>query len=126
MPVRMSLKKFEAVARRAIAGLPKEFQPYVADCMLCIEPYASDELLDEMEVPEDEDIYGLYEGAALTERRHDDFPQMPPRIILYYEPLMADCETEAELVREIQLTVVHEVGHHFGLDERRLEELGFE
>jgi predicted Zn-dependent protease with MMP-like domain len=121
----MTPKKFEKIARKALAALPDAFQPYLQDVMLIIEPYPSDELLEELEVPEDEDLFGLYEGAALTERSSGDAPDLPPRVILYYEPLLDACETEEELIEEIQKTVVHEIGHFFGLDEEKLEELGY-
>ena len=124
--LKMSPRKFEKIARRAIDSLPAEFQPYVRDIVLVIEPYASDELLDDLSVPEDEDLFGLYEGPALTDRNVNDQPEMPPRMILYYEPLLDECETEEELIHEIQTTVLHEIGHHFGLDEDRLAELGYE
>jgi len=78
-----------------------------------------------MGLEKDEDLFGIYEGAALTERSVADAPEMPPRLILFQEPLLDACETEDELIHEIQVTVLHEVGHHFGLDEDRLEELGF-
>jgi len=125
-PLAMSPRQFEKVARRALAELPAEFQPYLRDVVLVVEAYASDELLDELGVPEDEDLFGLYEGPALTERSSTDPPEMPPRVILYYEPLLDACETEEELIHEIQTTVLHELGHHFGLDEDRLAELGYE
>jgi len=122
----MGPKRFGKIARRAIARLPEEFQPYVQDVMLVLEPYAPDELLDDLGVPADEDLFGLYEGPSLDERGAGGTPEMPPRITLYYAALLDDCETEEELVHEIQTTVLHEIGHHFGLDEDRLTELGYE
>ena len=124
--LRMSVKRFKEIARQAIAGLPAEFQPYVRNLMLVVKPYPSDELLDDLGVPEDEDLFGYYEGVAVIDRHADDLPGAPPRIILYREPLMAACASEEELKHEIQVTVLHELGHHFGLDEGRLAELGFE
>jgi predicted Zn-dependent protease with MMP-like domain len=121
----MTPEEFTAVARRAIENLPEEFRPHVAEIDIVVEPHASDELLDELGVPEDEDIYGLFEGTYLTERSIHDAPEMPPRITLFYEPLLEDCETEEELVHEIQVTVLHEIGHFFGLEEEDLERLGF-
>jgi predicted Zn-dependent protease with MMP-like domain len=122
----ISPRRFEKIARKAIAGLPGEFQPFLRDVMLVVEPYAADELLDDLEVPEDEDLFGLYEGPSLAERSSADAPEMPPRVILFYEAFLDECETEDELLHEIQTTVLHEIGHHFGLDEERLAELGYE
>jgi predicted Zn-dependent protease with MMP-like domain len=122
----MTKEEFRRIAQRALRRLPEEFRPYVADCMLIIRRRPSPRLLREMEVPEEDALYGLYEGSALTERRHDDMPSLPPRVILFYEPLLEECETEKELIRQIQVTVLHEIGHHLGLDEERLAELGYE
>jgi predicted Zn-dependent protease with MMP-like domain len=124
--MRMSPKRFREIAEEAVKALPAEFQPFLADCALAVEPRASRGKLEELGVPEDEDLFGLYEGVALIDRHLDDLPGPPPRVTLYFKPLLEACATEAELRREIQLTVLHEVGHHFGLDEKRLEELGFE
>ena len=121
----MTPKEFKAVARKAIENLPEEFRTHVAEIDILVEPHASDDVLSELGVPEDEDIYGLFEGTFLTERNLSDAPEMPPRITLFYEPLLADCETEEELVHEIQVTVLHEIGHFFGLEEEDLERLGF-
>lgn len=121
----MSPKKFKRIARRAIETLPEEFRPYLENVLLIVEPFPSDELLESLGVPEDEDLFGLYEGPALTEQSVSDAPELPPRITLYYEPLLDACETEEELIHEIQTTVLHEIGHHFGLDEEQLERLGY-
>lgn len=122
----MTPNQFEAVARKAIAKIPAEFQPYLEECTLHIEPRATKAKLRELEMDDDEELFGLYEGTPLIERRHDDPPEGPPRITLYYEPLLDYCLDEKELVYEIQVTVLHEIGHHFGLDENRLAELGYE
>jgi predicted Zn-dependent protease with MMP-like domain len=122
----MTPAQFKRIARQALQSMPEEFQTLVADCMLVIEPNPSRELLKDLDVGDDEDLFGLYEGTALTERNCNDAPEPPPRIILFYEPLLSACETEEELIAEIQKTVLHEIGHHFGMDEERLAELGFE
>ena len=122
----MTVNEFKRIARDAISSIPDEFQPYVKDIVIVVEPHASDALLDSLGVPEDEDIYGLYEGVSLLEHNASDAPQLPPRIILYYEPLIEGCESEEQMIHEIQTTVLHEIGHHFGLDEERLTELGYD
>lgn len=122
----MTLRQFRRIARRAIGGLPKALRPYADECMVLVKRRPSRKLLRQMEISEDEVLYGLYEGPALGERRHDDLAEIPSRIILFYEPLVEDCETEEELAREIRRTVLHEIGHHFGMDEERLEKLGYD
>lgn len=121
----MTLKRFKAIARQAIRELPAQFHPHVDEIVVLVKAEASEKLRRELRLEPDEDIFGLYEGPALTERQGSDAPAMPPRILLFYEPLLDACGTDAELKREIQITVLHEIGHFFGLDEEQLERLGF-
>jgi predicted Zn-dependent protease with MMP-like domain len=71
------------------------------------------------------DTLGLYDGVALTERDQYGFGEMPDRIILYREPLLAACENLDELRHEVHVTLVHEIGHFYGIDDDRLHELGW-
>ncbi|MFC5928489.1 metallopeptidase family protein [Cryobacterium melibiosiphilum] len=71
------------------------------------------------------DTLGLYDGIALTERDQYGFGEMPDRIILYREPLLAACETLDELRDEVHITLVHEIAHFYGIDDDRLHELGW-
>ncbi|HKT55554.1 MAG TPA: metallopeptidase family protein [Microbacterium sp.] len=71
------------------------------------------------------DLLGLYDGIALTERDRYGIGELPDRIILYREPHLAACDTEAELRDEVHTTLVHEIGHFYGIDDERLHELGW-
>ena len=71
------------------------------------------------------DLLGLYDGVALTERGQYGFGELPDRIILYREPLLAICETVDELKDEIHVTLVHEIAHFYGLSDDQLHELGW-
>lgn len=71
------------------------------------------------------DTLGLYEGVALTERGQYGFGELPDRIVVYREPLLAACETLEELKDEIHVTLVHEIAHYYGIDDDRLHELGW-
>lgn len=122
----MTVREFRRIARRAIARLPAELRPYADDCMVLVKRRPSRKLLRSLEISEEEGLYGLYEGPSLGERQCDRIAEEPPIIVLFYEPLVEDCETSEELEREIHLTILHEIGHHFGLDEDRLAELGYE
>ena len=77
--------------------------------------------------PEDDtlDTLGLYDGVALTERGQYGFGEMPDRIVLYREPLLAICDTLDDLHDEIHITLVHEIAHFYGIDDDRLHELGW-
>ena len=121
----MELTEFKRIVRRALERIPAELKIYVDECQIIFEPCASAEKRRELEVADDEVLFGLYEGVPLPERHVNDPPSMPPRIYLFYETLLEECDDEDELIHEIQTTVLHEAGHHFGLDEDKLAELGF-
>jgi predicted Zn-dependent protease with MMP-like domain len=73
---------------------------------------------------DDPDLLGLYVGVPLTERGHEP-PLGPSRILIFRRPLTEMCDSIDELREEIRITVLHEIGHHFGMDEDRLDELGY-
>jgi predicted Zn-dependent protease with MMP-like domain len=71
------------------------------------------------------DLLGLYEGTALTERDQYGFGELPDRIILYREPLLAHCSDLDDLRDQVHITLVHEIGHFYGIDDEQLHELGW-
>ena len=113
--MRMSERAFRGLVEEALGLVPAEFQPYLEGLSVVIEDWAPDDLLDAMGVPEDETLYGLYTGRALTEGPPEP-GELPPRITLYRGPLLEDCADAEELRREIATTVLHEIAHHFGID----------
>ncbi|BDU78556.1 metallopeptidase family protein [Mesoterricola sediminis] len=123
--MRMNRQDFEAVVARALDLIPEDFQPYLAGIPVVVEDEPSDELLDAMEVPLDETLYGLYEGPALDEEV-PGFGDLPARIIVYRLPHLEAARNRGELEREVATTVLHEVAHRFGIEEARLEELGWD
>jgi predicted Zn-dependent protease with MMP-like domain len=110
---------------------PDEFEKVVIDELVEL----PDEMVDGLEnlvfVTEDRpadgslDLLGLYEGTALTDRDQYGFGELPDRIVLYREPLLAICETLDELRDEIHVTLVHEIAHYYGIDDDQLHELGW-
>jgi predicted Zn-dependent protease with MMP-like domain len=112
----MDRERFEALVDQALDGIPDELAALVRNVVVLVED----------EPPEDEpDLLGLYEGIALTERWGDPTMQLPDRIFVFRGPLLDMCESEEELVDEVRITVVHEVAHHFGIDDDRLHDLGY-
>ncbi len=122
--MRVSDKAFRRLVDEALALVPEEFRPYLDGVPVLVEDWPPETLLEDLGLPVDETLYGLYSGPALTEGVQVS-GDLPPRITIYRGPLLEDCESEADLRREIATTVLHEVAHHFGIGEARLEELGW-
>ncbi len=106
---------FEALVERALDEIPAEIASQVHNVVVLVED----------DPPRGEpDLLGLYEGVSLTERTADH-TGLPDRITVFRRPLLAMCASPEELVREVRITVVHEIAHHFGIDDDRLHELGY-
>jgi len=108
-------RSFEALVEQALDGIPDEISSLVHNVVVPVE--------DEPP-PDDPDLLGVYDGVSLTERS-SDHTGLPDRITIYRRPLLEMCDDPDELVREVRITVVHEIAHHFGIDDRRLHELGY-
>ncbi len=111
---------------------PEEFEELVAEALDTLPPDLA-RLIDnvvvvvEDDAPEDDpDLLGLYSGIPLTERGTWYAGVLPDRITIYRLPTLAMCETVEEVVEEVEITVVHEIAHHFGIDDDRLHELGYD
>ena len=107
--------KFDDHVRAALDSLPSHLAAALDNVAIVIED----------EHPDDPDLYGLYEGIPLPERG-DMAGTLPDRITIFRLPLEEEFDDPQELEREIRVTVLHELGHYFGLDEDRLAELGYE
>jgi predicted Zn-dependent protease with MMP-like domain len=75
--------------------------------------------------PDEPDLLGLYEGIALTERDSDYGGSLPDTITIYRQALLDICDSDDDVVEEVAVTVIHEIAHHFGIADDRLEELGW-
>ncbi|HOS96524.1 MAG TPA: metallopeptidase family protein [Deltaproteobacteria bacterium] len=116
---------FARIVRRAVDRIPDEIMRHVQNVAITVEDWPSEELLADMGLPPDEPLLGVYTGVALPERSLSSPEIFPDTIILFREPLLDICETVEELEEEIEITVVHEIAHYFGISEERLEELGY-
>ena len=109
---------------------PQRFEELVSDALDLIPPGLA-KAIDNVVVlvadrhPEDPDLLGLYEGIALTERDSTYAGALPDTITIFRGSLLEICDTEDEVVEEVAITVIHELAHHFGIDEERLHELGW-
>ena len=116
MPVEMEREEFERLVEAALEAIPDEIAALVRNVAVIVEDDAP---------PDDPDLLGLYDGIALTERYGEPRMELPDRIFIYRRPLLDFCDDAAQLAEEVRVTVVHEVAHHFGIDDDRLDELGY-
>jgi predicted Zn-dependent protease with MMP-like domain len=117
VPIDMEPERFDALVDQALDDIPDELARLVRNVVVLVE--------DEPPEGEPDDLLGLYDGVALTERDGSLSMNLPDRIFVFRGPLLDFVESEDELVREVRITVVHEIAHHFGIDDRRLHELGY-
>lgn len=115
--------EFDRLVEAALEELPERFREHIANVVITIEDRPSPELCQDHDLPDD--LLGFYAGVPVTEASHLDSPTALDRIYLFRDNLCALCTTRAELVDEVRITLLHEIGHHFGLDEDRLDELGY-
>lgn len=106
--------------------MPPPFRERLRDVDIVVKRRPSASALEEADLAPDEDMYGFYRGVPLTERDSGYNLVAPDIIEIYQDALEADFEAEGDLVREIRTTVLHELGHFFGIDDDRLHELGLE
>jgi len=115
MVVAMSHRRFDELVADALDTIPPELMRAMDNVVV---------LVDDRH-PDDPSLLGLYEGVALTERTSDYGGVLPDRITIYREAILDVCADEDEVVDEVAVTVVHEVAHHFGIDEETLHRLGW-
>ncbi len=116
---------FDRAVEQALAEVPEEFRPYLENLMVEVRRRPDAKLMREYDVPDD--LLGLYVGTPLEDKGvGSPLSPMPDRILIFRDNLCEMCDDWVDLVDEIRITVLHELGHHFGLDEDRLEELGYE
>ena len=112
----LPLPQFEELVADALDEVPAELMALLDNVVVLVEDRN----------PEEPELLGLYEGYALTERGWQYGGALPDRIMIYREAICDICATEDDVVEEVLVTVVHEIAHHFGIDDRRLHELGWE
>jgi len=114
---------FDRLVERAIAGIPSPFREALAEVAIVIDDEPTPRQRRENDLAEDEMLYGLYEGVPRTEYGAD-WVAVPNRITLFRLPLEEDFPDPRDLADEVRITVIHELAHHLGIDDDRLEDLG--
>lgn len=123
--ISLSPAEFDRAVKAALDEIPAQFQPYLENVIVEVRDVPDTAFMREHDVPDD--LLGLYDGVPLEEKGVEGVPvPLPDRIYLFRDNLCEMAATRAELIGEIRITLLHEVGHHFGLDEDRLAELGYE
>ena len=112
----MTRERFEELVSEALDELPPELTTMMQNVVIMVEDDSP---------PGEPTLLGLYEGYALTDRGWDYGGVLPDRITLYRNPILRICDTEDDVVDEVAVTVVHEIAHHFGIDDARLHDLGW-
>lgn len=119
----MTREAFERLVREAVTLIPKRFRREIRNLALVVESEPSAELLEEMEIEPPDTLYGLYQGTPLPERTWAYGNTLPDRIVIFQRPIEEDCEDEDDIRAVIGETLIHEVGHYFGLSEEEIEEI---
>jgi predicted Zn-dependent protease with MMP-like domain len=109
-------ERFEELVAEALDAVPASLLALLDNVVLMVEDHPP---------ADDPYLLGRYEGVPLTERGTRYSGVLPDRISIYRLPILAMCRSDAEVVREVNITVVHEIAHHFGIDDHRLHELGY-
>jgi len=113
----MTRSVFEELVAEALELLPDEFDRELDNVAVVVEDEPEAEVLADVGLdPEEDDLFGLYQGTPLTER--DSFySELPDRIVIYRLPILRACRSRRQVIREVRDTVVHELGHHLGMEE---------
>ncbi|MCK6555246.1 metallopeptidase family protein [Candidatus Binatia bacterium] len=122
----MDRARFEALVQEAIDALPEEFARELDNVAIVIEDEPDAEVLRSVGLdPHVDTLFGLYQGIPLPERGISYSGALPDKISIYYRPLRTACLTPDQLRREIRTTLIHEIGHYFGMDDDEIERLGY-
>jgi predicted Zn-dependent protease with MMP-like domain len=119
----MTRERFQQLVVEAVTLIPKRFRREMKNLALVVEDEPDETLLDEMEIEPADSLYGLYQGTPLPERTWDFGNNLPDRITIYQLPIEEDCADEDEIRAVIGETLIHEVGHYFGMSEDEIEEI---
>jgi predicted Zn-dependent protease with MMP-like domain len=117
----MTRRQFERLVGEAVRTIPERFRQAIQNLAIIVEDEPSDDLLDEMGVEPPDTLLGLYQGTPLTERRWDHGNALPDRIVLFQGPIEDSSEDDDDAIVAIGETLIHELGHYFGMSEAEIE-----
>lgn len=117
----MTREQFERLVVEAVALIPKRFRREMHNLALVVEAEPGPDLLEEMAIEPPDTLYGLYQGTPLPERSWAFGNALPDRITIFQAPIEEDCDDVDEIRAVIGETLIHEVGHYFGMNEDEIE-----
>jgi len=118
--MRLSCEQFRSLVARALDDLPPRFSALLKNITVLVEEQADEEVLAAVGVEHPDALLGLYCGVPQTERDAIFVPELPDRVVLYQRPITALCRNRREVIREVRDTLLHEIGHHFGLSDHEM------
>ena len=119
----MNRREFEELVAKALRKLPKTFKDKIKNVAVVVEDWADDETLADVGIEPPDTLYGLYRGVDLTRRDSAYGNVMPDTVTIYQGPIEEDCEDEEEMAELVRETVIHEIGHYFGLDDETMHRI---
>jgi predicted Zn-dependent protease with MMP-like domain len=119
----MTRRQFEALVERALRRLPKKFKDKLANIAVVVDDWADDETLAELGIEPPDTLYGLYRGVDLIHRDSGYGNVLPDTVTIYQGPIEEDGADDEEMMELVRDTVVHELGHYFGLDDETMERI---
>lgn len=123
--IRLSDDEFEELVEQAVEALPAEFESYLRDLVIDVQDMPDRKTVRELGLRDPRSLLGLYHGIPLTSRSVEQSGRLPDRITIYKANIEAHCDSRDEVVEQVGRTVLHEIGHHFGVGERDLRKKGY-
>ena len=119
----MTRDRFEQLVEEALRGIPRRFRDAMKNVAVIVEDEPPDHVLHDMDIGPDDELFGLYEGTPLPERSASYGNTLPDRISIYQAPIEQACDTDDDIRICVAETVIHELGHYFGMSEEEIEEI---
>lgn len=119
----MTRKRFDRLVAEAVQSIPPRFRDEMQNLSIVVDDEPDDDLLAEMGIEPPDTLFGLYQGTPLPERSWSHGNTLPDRIVLFQGPIEDSCDSDDEVIVAIGETLIHEVGHYFGLSEEEIQEI---
>jgi len=125
LPYHVSKQRFAKLVEEALRELPQPFAQHLEEVSVEIKDRPTQKQLKDQGLEEDELLLGLYVGHPMTQRSVEFSGMLPDAIYIFQEDVELVSESEKDLIHQVRITVLHEIGHHFGMDEDDLDEIGY-